>query len=194
MKKTKYFYKPSDFSIFHKIKNGKYTHWFDGHGGSKGGTMEEYLEMIHGKFPSYSSDDLWFELTTKEKEERLTGYETKNRIFRKSRSCGFSESINKAIISSDEIWNELNEEQKKEVLASAPDIPGVIDWNTLSLDQLSEYLEEKYKFSSTGESLAIQKLIEYFRNTKPIDGDAAIALDDAIKNSGKDSTNLKNRK
>lgn len=95
MIKPKYFYRPNDYSIFHKLENGKYTHemnlkhsWIgheyeydilikcgfvpcteaelpalkekhdlyyewvtwsgrsDGHGGCKGGTMEEYLKTL----------------------------------------------------------------------------------------------------------------------------------------------------
>lgn len=98
----------------------------------------------------YTSDQLWFELTTKEKEERLIGF-------------GFT--INDGTIP-DYNWSLLNEDEKKKVLNSAPQIPGMVDWNTLSLDQLVTYLENKHKFSSTGESFAINRLIDFYKENK----------------------------
>jgi hypothetical protein len=52
-------------------------------------------------------------------------------------------------------------EQNKESLSV-----GFLDWNTLTLDQMAEYLEEKYKFSSTGEAKCIFKLIEFYKKHK----------------------------
>jgi len=43
---------------------------------------------------------------------------------------------------------------------------GFIDWNTLSMDQLVSYLERKHYFGSSGESLAINKLIEFYKKYK----------------------------
>jgi outer membrane biogenesis lipoprotein LolB len=43
---------------------------------------------------------------------------------------------------------------------------GFLNWNTLSLDQMVEYLEEKHKFSSTGESKCIFELIEFYKKHK----------------------------
>jgi hypothetical protein len=44
--------------------------------------------------------------------------------------------------------------------------PEMFDWNTLSLDQMAEYLKEKYRFSSTGESKCIHSLIEFYEKNK----------------------------
>ena len=52
-------------------------------------------------------------------------------------------------------------EKNKEVLKI-----GFLDWNTLTLDQMVEYLEDKHKFSSTGESLCIYRLIEFYKKHK----------------------------
>jgi hypothetical protein len=43
---------------------------------------------------------------------------------------------------------------------------GFVDWNQYSLDELADYLSKKHMFSSSGESLAIYKLIEFYRNNK----------------------------
>jgi len=41
-----------------------------------------------------------------------------------------------------------------------------IDWNTLSLDELVEYLKNKFKFDSSGTSKAVSKLIEFYEKNK----------------------------
>jgi len=43
---------------------------------------------------------------------------------------------------------------------------GFFNWNTLSLDQMVEYLEEKHMFSSTGESKCIFELITFYKKHK----------------------------
>jgi len=43
---------------------------------------------------------------------------------------------------------------------------GFLDWNTLTLDQMVEYLKEKHKLSSTGESKCIFELIEFYKKHK----------------------------
>ena len=40
------------------------------------------------------------------------------------------------------------------------------DWNTLSLDQMVEYLRKKYMFSSSGDAKCIFHLIEWYDNHK----------------------------
>jgi hypothetical protein len=52
-------------------------------------------------------------------------------------------------------------EQNKKTLSI-----GFLDWNTLTLDQMVEYLEEKHKFSSTGEAKCIFELIEFYKKHK----------------------------
>lgn len=98
----------------------------------------------------YDSDDYWRELDTNEKKERLAGFGF----------TIFEETI------PDYHWSLLNEDEKKKVLASAPPITGIIDWNKLSMDQLVAYLENKHNFSSTGESYAIFKLIKFYKEHK----------------------------
>lgn len=43
---------------------------------------------------------------------------------------------------------------------------GWMDWNTLSLDQMVEYLRKKYRFSSSGDAKCIYHLIEFYDNHK----------------------------
>ena len=64
----------------------------------------------------------------------------------------------------------LNESQKPQLNIGAvsgsalPD--GWLDWNTLSLDQMVEYLRQKYMFSSSGEAKCIYHLIEFYDKHK----------------------------
>ena len=44
--------------------------------------------------------------------------------------------------------------------------PTFVDWNQYSLDVLADYLERKHMFSSSGEALAIYKLVEFYRKNK----------------------------
>ena len=44
--------------------------------------------------------------------------------------------------------------------------PTFVDWNQYNLDVLSDYLERKHMFSSSGEALAIYKLVEFYRKNK----------------------------
>jgi hypothetical protein len=47
------------------------------------------------------------------------------------------------------------------------DLPeGWLNWNTLSLDQMVEYLRKKYMFSSTGDAKCIYHLIEFYDKHK----------------------------
>ena len=43
---------------------------------------------------------------------------------------------------------------------------GWLDWNTLSLDQMVEYLRKKYMFSSSGDAKCIYHLIEFYDKHK----------------------------
>lgn len=47
------------------------------------------------------------------------------------------------------------------------DLPeGWMDWNKLSLDQMVEYLKNKYMFSSSGDAKCIYHLIEFYEKNK----------------------------
>lgn len=56
------------------------------------------------------------------------------------------------------LTKEQIEKQDKKAFAA-----GFFDWNVLTLDQMVEYLEEKHKFSSTGEAKCIYHLIEFYK-------------------------------
>lgn len=43
---------------------------------------------------------------------------------------------------------------------------GFVDWNKFSLDELADYLEKKWMFNSSGDALAIWKLIDFYRKNK----------------------------
>jgi len=43
---------------------------------------------------------------------------------------------------------------------------GWLDWNTLSLDDMVEYLRNKYQFLSSGDAKCIFHLIEFYDNHK----------------------------
>jgi hypothetical protein len=43
---------------------------------------------------------------------------------------------------------------------------GWMDWNTLSLDQMVEYLRKKYMFSSSADAKCIYHLIEFYDKHK----------------------------
>lgn len=45
-------------------------------------------------------------------------------------------------------------------------LDGWMDWNTLSLDQMVEYLRQKYMFSSSGDAKCICHLIEFYYKHK----------------------------
>jgi hypothetical protein len=71
-----------------------------------------------------------------------------------------------------ENWNELTRAEKAERLLPK-DVQdkhlreaGMMDCNDLTLDQLSEYLEKQWMFSSSIDALAIHKLIEFYRQNK----------------------------
>ena len=43
---------------------------------------------------------------------------------------------------------------------------GFIDWNQLSMDDLADFLEEKYRFHSTGTAFAVMRMIEFYHENK----------------------------
>ena len=43
---------------------------------------------------------------------------------------------------------------------------GWMDWNKLTLDEMVEYLRNKYRFSSSGDAKCIYHLIEFYDNHK----------------------------
>jgi dihydrofolate reductase len=44
----------------------------------------------------------------------------------------------------------------------------IVDWNNFSLDELADYLEDKCMFNSSGEALAIFKMVDFYRKHKNI--------------------------
>ena len=63
-----------------------------------------------------------------------------------------------------ETINKMNEINWKKAGEGQPE--GMIDWNMLSLDDYCDYLEEKHRFSSTGEAKAIFELINFYKENK----------------------------
>jgi len=41
-----------------------------------------------------------------------------------------------------------------------------VDWNKFSMDELADYLENKWKYMSSGEALAIYKMVQFYREHK----------------------------
>lgn len=67
----------------------------------------------------------------------------------------------------EDIWNELSTKEKEERLNGTDTLPeGWFNWNSLSLDDMVEYLRNKYKFSSSGDALCIYRLIEFYDKNK----------------------------
>lgn len=98
--------------------------------------MDEYKKDVDLRLPVvdttndtnyFTDEDIWNELTTDEKKERLLSKEEQDEKFRKS---------------------------------------GFIDWNQFDLDYLADYLEKKWMYMSSGEALAICKLIDFYREHK----------------------------
>lgn len=42
----------------------------------------------------------------------------------------------------------------------------MLDWNTLSLDEMVKYLEDKFKFDSSGTAKCVHHLIEFYKDNK----------------------------
>jgi hypothetical protein len=40
------------------------------------------------------------------------------------------------------------------------------DWNKFTMDELANYLEQKYMFLSSGEALAVMKMVDFYRKNK----------------------------
>lgn len=43
---------------------------------------------------------------------------------------------------------------------------GFVDWNKKSLDEFADYLDQKYRFNSSGKGKAIGELIRFYREHK----------------------------
>jgi hypothetical protein len=70
-----------------------------------------------------------------------------------------------------ELQKKMNESEEGIVKAEMhksmhDDNPHLVDWNQYNLDELANYLSNKYMFSSSGEALAIHKLIEFYEKNK----------------------------
>ena len=64
--------------------------------------------------------------------------------------------------------NDKKQEENKTPALNKDDVggsalhEGLLDWNTLSLHQMVEYLRKKYMFSSSGDAKCIYHLIEFY--------------------------------
>lgn len=63
-------------------------------------------------------------------------------------------------------WHELPKPQNVIGNAICALHDGWLDWNTLSLDQMVEYLRKKYMFSSSGDAKCIYHLIDFYDKHK----------------------------
>jgi len=41
-----------------------------------------------------------------------------------------------------------------------------VDWNKFSMDELADFLEKKWMVHSSGEALAIMKMVDFYRKNK----------------------------
>lgn len=84
----------------------------------------------------------------------------------------FFPSRSNDFLTQEDIWNELSASEKAERLLPKEEQDeifkktGFVDWNQYDLDYLADYLENKYRFNSSGDALAIHKLIEFYRTHK----------------------------
>lgn len=61
----------------------------------------------------------------------------------------------------------ISEEEKLKKEPITPTIlNNFVDWNKFNMDELADYMEQKYLFSSSGEALAIHKLVNFYRKNK----------------------------
>ncbi len=51
-------------------------------------------------------------------------------------------------------------------LSGIPTEEIMFDWNKLNLDQMAEYLEDKYRILSSGEALCVHHLVEFYKQNK----------------------------
>lgn len=64
----------------------------------------------------------------------------------------------------DNLKNKTDNSDKPNV--SASDTTLVFDWNKLTLDQMVEYLRQKFMFDSSGDAKCIYHLIEFYDKHK----------------------------
>lgn len=65
-------------------------------------------------------------------------------------------------------WNELTiNERLERINGVEQELPnGWVDWNDYPLEQLVEYLRNTYRFSTSGEAHAINRLIKFYEQKK----------------------------
>jgi hypothetical protein len=101
-------------------------------------TQEEAHEMIAKMMEDYNQSDDNIDIPIKEEKINL-GY--------------------------GDVWYEPDPERDKNDIVLDN---GVVfaDWNKFSMDELADYLEKKWVFHSSGEALAIMKMVEFYRENK----------------------------
>ena len=118
---------------------------------------EKLIQEIMNKYKEYSYGDYWPSI----KEENIVDNHFGN--------DGKDLDADYHYITKEEIWNELTDGEKKERQLSKEEQneifkkTGFVDWNQYDLDYLVEYLENKWKYNSSGEALAIFKLIDFYK-------------------------------
>ena len=66
----------------------------------------------------------------------------------------------------EKIERKLPKEERDKIIDEKLKLVGFVDWNKFSLDQLADYLESKYQYLSSGEALAILKMVDFYRENK----------------------------
>lgn len=66
---------------------------------------------------------------------------------------------------------ELNKELTNSEIQDRFDLPdGFTDWNEINMDELADYLQNKYKYQSSGDAYAILRFVNYYREIESILG------------------------
>jgi len=59
-------------------------------------------------------------------------------------------------------FQSINSNIQKDII----DLPNILDFNTLSLEQMADYLRNKYAYSSSGDAKCIYHLLEFYDKNK----------------------------
>jgi len=62
------------------------------------------------------------------------------------------------------IKDEMKDRDKNDI--HLPDGTVFVDWNKFTMDEMADYLERKWMFQSSGEALAIHKMVKFYRDNK----------------------------
>ncbi len=73
-----------------------------------------------------------------------------------------------SLVDGDIVVDEIEEEMLEEVGATEQKKPAeFVDWNTFTLDQHCEILENEFRFSSSGIARSVFELIDFYKKNIP---------------------------